>query len=213
MQHLEICQKLPFYPFSKSPSIQLGRKEGQFFFASIFEKIYGEIPFHILRNFASIIFLSIVTLSVFSARANSAEIFFVAHNGLNIVIEGEIVEGDEEKFLQLAQSARGGLQKVFLYSAGGNLHTAMGIGRAIRKLALPTYSAQRQFCLAKDRNNCICASACFFIHAGGIERYGSNLLVHSPYFDPSQFAQLSFSDARRAYNSMLVESRSYLTGC
>lgn len=161
-------------------------------------------------NWRGLFFVFLSTQLLFATKSDAAEISYADLNGLSIVVEGEIQQGDAESFVEMVRAGRGRIRNVFLYSSGGNLHEAMRIGRHIRELALVTYSAQGDFCAAESADNCICASACFFVHAGGVELYGSNLIVHRPYFDPEQFAELSFSSARQAYDTMLADSQIYL---
>lgn len=161
-------------------------------------------------NWLRIFFVFLSAQLFFATKSDAAEFSYADLNGLSIVVEGEIEQGDAESFVEMVRGARGRVRNVFLYSGGGNLYEAMRIGGYIRDLALTTYSAQANFCAAESADNCICASACFFVHAGGVGRYGANLIVHRPYFDPEQFSELSFSSARQAYDTMLADSQIYL---
>lgn len=142
-------------------------------------------------------------------NAQAADIRYSTVGGFSIIIEGEIVAGDAEVFRSKLEDARARVESVILYSSGGRLYEAMEIGELIRDLALTTYAPQGE-CHALDPQNCICASACFFIHAGGLARYGTDTYVHRPYFDPEDFAGLSFAAAQVAYSQMIEEANLYL---
>lgn len=142
-------------------------------------------------------------------NAFAADIRYSTVGDFSIIIEGEIVAGDAEVFRSMLEDARARVGSVILYSSGGRLYEAMEIGETIRDLALTTYAPQRE-CYAQDPQNCICASACFFIHAGGLERYGVDTHVHRPYFDPEHFSGLSFGAAQIAYSQMIDDARLYL---
>jgi len=56
----------------------------------------------------------------------------------SIVIEGEIMKGDYERFIKEIKQHNGKISKVYIFSPGGNFSEAIKIGRAIRKLELTT---------------------------------------------------------------------------
>ena len=58
--------------------------------------------------------------------------------------------------------------------------------------------------------SCTCASACFFIWLGGAKRSGNFMLVHRPYFDPKDYANMTITEAKQAYSYLTKESRTYL---
>lgn len=55
-----------------------------------------------------------------------------------IVLEGDIVEGDYDKILNVAKKVGPSLEKIFLASLGGNLNEAMRIGNLVRELRWST---------------------------------------------------------------------------
>lgn len=57
---------------------------------------------------------------------------------------------------------------------------------------------------------CVCASACFFIWAAGMERIGDAILIHRPSFEPKEFATVSLTEARSLYNRLLPMADKYL---
>ena len=75
-----------------------------------------------------VILISITPISVFSAtiRADS--------DRKMIVLEGEIIEGDFEKILNIILENGVSYDTVFLASNGGNAREAMKIGRLISKV-------------------------------------------------------------------------------
>ncbi len=93
-----------------------------------------------------------------------------------ITISGEIVEGDQEKFLVLARKAPGAL--VSLKSPGGLIGPAMDIGRIIWFNDMTTYVHDAE-----------CASACGLIWLAGSTRAistGGRVGFHSVYYSPSK---------------------------
>lgn len=111
---------------------------------------------------------------------------------------------------------------VLTYSNGGDFYEAMKIGRAMRALELgstvPMKDSQgKPSCnhavLVEPQNpdNCICASACFFIHIGGISRSGRAFLgVHRPYFAKGKFGKLSMQNAQIEFDRLQNEARKYM---
>jgi hypothetical protein len=138
-----------------------------------------------------------------------------------IYIEGEIVAGDYQRFRDLLHFAEPFAHRVTLNSLGGNVAEALAIGRLIRDRLLETeapyrppaeytlYSAtrKRDLCLGKL---CVCASACFFIWAGGIARLGDALMVHRPRDVSGTFATKAAAQASREYSATLSAIDSYL---
>lgn len=109
-----------------------------------------------------------------------------------LTLYGEIVEGDSDRLISaLIQSihARGYyIDKVNLFSRGGNALEGIKIGRIINKYYLATQAPETWdgdfYCRGYPGNlrqpvsnsqdaNCVCASACAVAWLGGIERYGT----------------------------------------
>lgn len=165
-------------------------------------------------------FIVLFSLAPFQAIAADLRIF-TESNYASITIEGEIEEGDYERFLELVEQAQGKVSGVVIYSPGGDLIEAMKIGRAMRKLELssmvPIQDANSGpncpddfFQPPRDPTNCTAASAAFFIHVGGIFRGGTYLAVHRPIFDPKSFGSLTESEAEEQYGNLTRLSQAYL---
>ncbi len=130
--------------------------------------------------------------------------------GTVIKIDGEIVKGDYQKFIEKSKNAlsvsQGNGNKVWvsITSKGGDLLEAIRIGQAIREMRIFTTMGSE------------CFSACFFILVSGVHRLGPSqwsngiLGVHRPFFEPTYFAGLSSRLAEEKYNQLLQESSHYL---
>jgi hypothetical protein len=141
-----------------------------------------------------------------------------------IVIEGEIALGDFASFKRIVKENNGAISGVYIYSHGGDFYEAMKIGRAVHALELSTQvpmkdESGRPLCeydssgvtpTPRSPENCICASAGFFIHIGGVSRGGTFLAVHRPYFSKGKFGQLSQLKAKDAYDTLQKSARIYM---
>jgi hypothetical protein len=100
-------------------------------------------------------------LAVFALRATGATIDFQPHGergqGGAMTIKGEIRAGDEVKIQRLTKDEDGPIS-VMLTSRGGDLDTAMRIGRTLRSRDATTFSYEE------------CLSACVFILISGVQR-------------------------------------------
>ena len=164
--------------------------------------------------------LTLMTLSIASFAADIR--LYIEDSGSDrwITIEGEIQSGDSDTFVRIARENQGKLRSVYIYSPGGDFYEAMKIGRAMRALELHSQAPMRDpygkpNCAAYDPKpidpkNCTCASAGFFIHLGGVQRGGTFLAAHRPYFAKGKFGNLSESDAKRAFDSLQDSARSYM---
>jgi hypothetical protein len=141
-----------------------------------------------------------------------------------IVIEGNIESGDFDTFVWIVRENQALVSDVNIFSPGGDFYEAMKIGRAMRALELHSqvpmldpsghpeceksnYSVTPT---PNDPKNCTCASACFFIHIGGISRGGTYLAVHRPYFEKGKFGELSQADAQKAFDTLQDSARVYM---
>ena len=97
----------------------------------------------------------------------------------------------------------------------------MKIGRQIRAVHATTYAAwphgsgENRRCITfapyqVKPENCVCASACFFIWAAGSERGGEDVYLHRPYFDPKVYRDFPENTAT-AYGDLARSARAYLT--
>jgi hypothetical protein len=149
----------------------------------------------------------------------AAEIRTYARNW--VLLEGKIEKGDYDKILKIADL--GITEGIYLFSPGGDLVEAMKIGRLVRSLrwatnapltqALMSDTAQRlalSFGLKDPVQNNLCASACFFIHVGGIYRWGDTLLIHRPYLSDAELRRLSGDQVLRMSQVARTETDAYL---
>ncbi len=129
-----------------------------------------------------------------------------------ITIEGEIVEGDYQRFRALVLSTKGA-NTVWLASLGGNFSEALRIGRLVRALSLavwaPMFHNRPLVALTDNRNN-TCASSCFFIYIAGANRHGSIIGVHRPFLAREQYASMGLDQAAKAHLRIKDQTAEYL---
>ena len=164
------------------------------------------------------------------STARSADIYPFSQKSCTVQILGPIEKGDDEKFFRLVVNLY--MERdchaydVDLISEGGDLRTAMNLGYQLRALHASTAAPARSWpgplaaCKirkpgaeekAKLDARCKCASACFFIWAGGSKRYGGeSVQIHRPYYDPEQYRDVSGNDAFAAYEALVRGSKAYL---
>lgn len=168
----------------------------------------------------------LVMLTSLSIGANAADIRPIIHGGgsyREIVIEGIIESGDFEKFIEIIRDNQGRISTVWIFSPGGDFDEAMKIGRGMRALELASISGPERdsagrlscdgmfgFPEPKDPRNCTCASACFFIHIGGVSRGGKFLAVHRPYFEKGRFGELTEEGAKKEFDALQNRARAYM---
>ena len=137
-------------------------------------------------------------------------------NGRNlsgILIEGEITAGDFERF-QGQVLKRQNIDPVWLASPGGDVIEAMKIGELVRELKLSVWAPSKNgllFPRLGSALNSVCASACFYIYAAGVQRRGEVIGVHRPYFSPTTLSKLSLNEAANAQAVAIELSKSFLT--
>ncbi len=135
-------------------------------------------------------------------------------------IQGDIVEGDYQKFLSLYRKNHPFMEHVSLKSPGGTVDDAMEIGRLFRKYLIAVDSPWQEVVGGQsvmmsyrtglcDGPNCHCASSCALIWFGAPERTG-DIGLHRPRTDDPAFKVLSAADAASAYRRMLDEIVRYL---
>jgi hypothetical protein len=120
---------------------------------------------------------------------------------------------------------------VYLHSRGGDVLEAMAMGRLIRELYLITVAPSRwgqDFRLGRltmfeggtgpngwkeacRGPECVCASACFLVWAGGIKREGDYLMVHRPRATAEMVLALGVTDTRAALSEIRRRVEAYLT--
>jgi hypothetical protein len=153
---------------------------------------------------------------------------------------GTIAPNDDQKFRSLILPYVRSGHLVFLvnvFSRGGDVAAAMGIGNQIRTLQarantayneariinnqiVPTKTAICGFYEGKGGNTywtpiqghdwCTCESACFLIWASGITREGGRIGVHRFYYPGSEFGNLPPQQARELYQKNEADFRAYV---
>ncbi|MFW5452785.1 hypothetical protein [Thioalkalivibrio sulfidiphilus] len=157
--------------------------------------------------FGFIFALTAATVNVLSAeeKINGGAYFSYFSSHDVVVIDGEIVEGDYQRFLAALLSSGYGAS-IFISSPGGDLHEAMRIGRLIRKIGyvtdIPTARPDASCTPLYNIQHCTCDSACLFIWLGGIKREGDYITVHRPYIEPSSLREITADEARE--HSLLI---------
>lgn len=125
-----------------------------------------------------------------------------------MVLIGAIAPGDDRRFAQVLAEAEAhnngwdGARQLFLESPGGDVATAMSIGRIVRRGKFMTHIAA----------NRACASACILVLVGGVQRFardGARIGLHRPYFRDSRAADSSYETFQRAYGAVLDAHRAY----
>lgn len=138
------------------------------------------------------------------------------------VLEGEIERGDSKKFTDIVRANHKAVWPiVYLLSPGGDFEESMKLGRIFSALEMqtmvPDLGPTGPVCKTYDGDveptdpaNCTCASACFFAHIGSVQRGGSYLLVHRPYYAKGRFGQLSEAEAKDVFSKLQVSARAYM---
>ena len=130
-----------------------------------------------------------------------------------IMIEGEIIAGDYAKFEKMVmQIFNPGV--VWLASPGGDLVEARkSDGLLVRELKLSVWVPSKHgllFPIVNAKQNAVCASACFFIYAAGVDRRGEVLGIHRPYFSMMAYQKMGLDEAARKQATAMKISADYL---
>lgn len=130
-------------------------------------------------------FLAILltTSTFFSTNVNADVRIFDAGGSKSILIDGIITPSDYQSFVEKASIVEKQNSTPFavplavhLNSRGGNIETAMKIGKRIRN--------SKSYVVVFINSNDICASACVFILAGaGHRNVDGEVIIHRPYYD------------------------------
>ena len=174
------------------------------------------------------VFLSLIWLiSVISFSDGCPAADIVEGKG-SVRIEGEFVNGDYAKFehiISTRETTNYPVRGVQFMSPGGDIITALSIGRLIRKKWIVTsilgFNFDTGVCVITDPNSgkmsrygfpCTCDSACFLAWAGGIQRYssGGNVGLHRPYFGKMSGSDLARPEIGEAYQGITDLVRKYL---
>jgi hypothetical protein len=137
---------------------------------------------------------------------------------VGLKVEGEIVPGDAIKLLGMYQYyGNGAASTIFLLSKGGDVEEAMTMGRLIRTLRLETVAPSdiqlpvpMGVVTPANKDNFICASACFLIYSGGVSRIGDFLVLHRPFFSKNAARNMSDVEQAAAQKQLMAKVRYYL---
>lgn len=140
-------------------------------------------------------FLSTVCFFITFFSMVSASCMTIERGGMIfITVSGTINAGDEKNFE--VEVGRGLTMQVELNSNGGDVETALKIGRIVRERKLHTI-------IQRDAG---CASACVFVLLGGVQRSGEGQIgLHRPYFGalPANATQQDILNANRALSTKI----------
>jgi hypothetical protein len=153
---------------------------------------------------------------------------------------GGIEPGDDQKFHNLILPyLRTGqiVYQVNIFSQGGDVATAMSLGKRIKMLQTRTVTASNEakiinnqrvltndaICVFQEQAGtgtmikivrgyswCSCESACLLVWAGGITRQGGRIGIHRFYSKGPEFGNLPAQKARELYETRQIEFRDYL---
>ena len=158
-------------------------------------------------------------------EARGAEIYRIQEvngpPGGEILVKGDIAEGDYATFYDLLVASEPYVDRVLLISNGGNVREAMRIGELIRQRLLTTtapmdsYQRYHLYSVARESDictgqQCICASACFLIWAAGVERSGWVIMVHRPRDASGAFKSKPAARASEEYREAISRIDGYL---
>lgn len=145
--------------------------------------------------------MALIGLAVILPQGHAAEIS-VLPNNLGIILKGQIVIGDYERFTDIL--LRGNfLNELTLESRGGDAIEAMRIGRLVRESRMGTSvsmgDGNKAVCRFPARignlKECSCLSSCFLIFVAGIEREGNTLGIHRVFVDHQRLKQMTPDEA------------------
>lgn len=88
-----------------------------------------------------------------------------------IFASGEVHVGDTDRFLQFVRANNISNGVVYLDSPGGSLAEGLRLGQAIRNLGYDTQIGRISY--TREHGGAVCASACAYIFAGGVNRFFS----------------------------------------
>ena len=144
------------------------------------------------------------------------------------VLEGKILQNDDHAVKTFINSEPF-LVRVWTISIGGSVETAINMGQTLRKYLLitsayigipPNIGLFTMNDIGEDRSTqidppclggqCICASACFLVWAGGILREGNYIGLHRPSIGDQPYGALSLTDAQSQYQDIIFKVRQYL---
>lgn len=168
----------------------------------------------------------IIGLSIYCTNVFGADIVFMSgspdkitgYSGAipddwlpRIIIDGPILPGDEKRFVSVLNQATKvdsdweSYRTLLLNSEGGDVATAMAIGRRVRQAQIVTGVHEHS----------MCASACILILSGGVRRYARDevrLGLHRPYFtNPQQATAQGYQSFQSEYNKVIEAHHDYFS--
>jgi formylglycine-generating enzyme required for sulfatase activity len=146
---------------------------------------------------------------------------------IHIVLEGKIELGDDQRLSSIiaAQNAKT-ITDLYVFSPGGVVPAAAALINIVRRKLihvrapailqsgskeLPSLEsctfpdATPGFSRPLQESNCICASACSFIWLAAPRRSGTEVYVHRPHFDPSEYKTLPLEQAQEVFDKATAE--------
>lgn len=147
----------------------------------------------------------VIALALLVNPAHSAEIRLKGANSGAVYVEfiGEIQPSDAEALKRLIEpyiSRANAFRVIYLNSQGGDVATAMKIGRYLRRLEFDT----------TVRDNARCLSSCVFILASGLSKavLDTNIIgIHRPFGTVT--GSTSLEDATKKYREMTAQVYEY----
>lgn len=146
-----------------------------------------------------------IALALLATDVHSAEVRLreIDQNIVSVEFTGEIKPPDFDALRRLVEphlATNNSFRWVFLNSPGGDVATAMKIGRYIRRLEFDTYVNE----------NARCLSSCVFILAAGLSKnvLGANIVgIHRPF--GAAVGSVSREDATRRYRELTAQIYAY----
>lgn len=137
---------------------------------------------------------------------------------IGLRLEGDIVAGDAQKLLDFYHAYGIAASPVYLRSRGGDVNEAMEIGKIVRRLRLdtnaPVWDTGRspvETIKLENKEDGICASACFLVYAAGASRFGNYIGLHRPYLSEESAQFLSDVEYVALQKRTEIAIRAYLT--
>jgi hypothetical protein len=169
-----------------------------------------------LRGFIITLFLSLFLTN--SVNASIITNYLVNERSHWIVIDGEIIKSDYTNFINRLLEGGVSLTGVYIASNGGDVMTAIKIGKLIRELKLATITGIK---IDKKNNcndvyyineeNCTCDSACVLIYLAGVDRGGDILGVHRTFLDHTLLQKLSMEEGIKISKMISNNVNEYLS--
>ena len=138
-------------------------------------------------------------------------------NEVGILVEGEIEPGDAYRLWIELLNDFGFGRDIYLRSKGGDVDEAIKMGELIRRLRLATYAPLVKddgthydwIKIASEDNN-ICASACFLVYAGGVNRMGNYIGLHRPFLPKNIGSSIPDDQYERGETEYIDKITAYL---